>query len=380
MSRKRVERNISYDDIRRLYYVSMDMGKDEMGRRVKQYRTFRTLPAARAGLKEFLSNRDQAKRITRSPITLSQWLEYWMEAIVRPSRAETTSYAYQKMIDNHMDPLLGDIPLSKLSPRDIQQYYLKLQRDAGLSPNTLRRHHAMLSASLRSAVQQDMLTSSPMDRVVQPRSTVHETSFYTQEELKELYELVDCTSLAVPVHLAGSLGLRREEICGLKWEHVAFNRRVLYIREARTAFGANIVQKETKNRSSTRSLFIPEALMTLLSNERSRQIRCRQNESGYVVLDPRGDPYSPNALSLAFGRFVRENDLPHVTLHGLRHTFATIASFQGATLFDIGKALGHATPAVTGKIYTHLIEHTHESTIQMVSNALKDEDPVDDPY
>ena len=93
--------------------------------------------------------------------------------------------------------------------------------------------------------------------------------------------------------------------------------------------------------------------------------------SQFVVLDHKGYPYSPNALSLAFTRFVRKNDLPRVTLHGLRHSFATVASFQGVPLFDIGKALGHATPATTGKIYTHLVDHTHEDTLLKVSDALK---------
>ena len=60
-----------------------------------------------------------------------------------------------------------------------------------------------------------------------------------------------------------------------------------------------------------------------------------------------------------------------LTLHGLRHSFATVASFQGVPLFDIGKALGHATPATTGKIYTHLVDHTHEDTLLKVSDALK---------
>ena len=165
--------------------------------------------------------------------------------------------------------------------------------------------------------------------------------------------------------------MRREELCGLKWENVSFERRVLYIREARTAFGANIVQKETKNRSSVRTLYIPEELLHLLTAELERQKKVLPDPPEYVVLDKRGQPFSPNALSLAFTRFVRKNNLPRVTLHGLRHSFATIASFQGVSLFDIGKALGHATPATTGRIYTHLIDRTHEDTLLKVSDALK---------
>ena len=60
-----------------------------------------------------------------------------------------------------------------------------------------------------------------------------------------------------------------------------------------------------------------------------------------------------------------------VLIIGYWHTFATIASCQGASLFDIGKALGHSTPATTGRIYTHLVDRTHEELVQRVSDALK---------
>ena len=373
MARKTVERNISYDDARDLYYVSMDLGRDEEGRRIKQYRTFPTLTAARAGLRDFLAHRDQERQTPRHQLTLSEWLEYWMDTIVRPNRAETTVYSYQKIIDNHLGPALGDMPLLKLTPKDIQQYYTQVQRDNSLSSNTMRRHHDLLSSSLRTAVRQDMLLVSPMDRVEPPRSKLYEADFYTPEELKRLYALLPGHRLELPVKLAGSLGLRREELCGLKWENVNFQLRVIYIREARTAFGATIIQKETKNRASVRTLYLPEDIFRLLNQERARQnalFRGRE-EPGHVVLDHKELPYSPNALSLAFTRFVRKNDLPRVTLHGLRHSFATIASFQGVSLFDIGKALGHSPPAPTGRIYTHLIDRTHEETLRRVSDALK---------
>ncbi|MCI8421978.1 MAG: site-specific integrase [Lawsonibacter sp.] len=371
MSRKVVERNISYDDVRNVYYVNMDLGVDENGKRIKQYRTFRTLPAARAGLRNFLAQREEERQAPHHQLTLSEWLEYWMDTIVRPNRAETTVYAYQKIIDNHLEPALGDTPLLKLTPKVIQQYYTQVQRECGLSSNTMRRHHDLLSSALRTAVRQDMLRVSPMDRVEPPRSKQYEADFYNPEELKRLYSLVKGRWLELPVKLAGSLGLRREEICGLKWENVNFPRRVVYIREARTAYGATIVQKETKNRASVRTLYMPEDVYQLLTQEQQRQELELTKPTGHVVLDQKGQPYSPNALSLAFTRFVRKHDLPRVTLHGLRHSFATIASFQGVSLFDIGKALGHSTPATTGRIYTHLIDRTHEETLMRVSDALK---------
>ena len=382
MARKAVERNIAYDDQRKLYYVSMELGRDENGKRIKQYRTFPTLAAARNGLRDFHAGiereREQARKLAPAQeLDLSHWLEYWMDSIVRPNRAETTVYAYQKIIDNHIDPALGTVPLKKLTPKMVQEYYTETQRANGLSSNTMRRHHDLLSSALRSAVRQDVIPASPMERVEPPRVRTTEAYFYNNQELKLLYQKIEGNILELAVKLAGSLGMRREEICGLKWENVDLQRHLVLIREARTAYGATIVQKETKNRSSVRTLYLPDEVYLLLEQEQARQQqeRCIQsptyNPTDHVILDAKGVPYSPNALSLAFTRFVKKNDLPRLTFHGLRHTFATIASCQGASLFDIGKALGHSTPATTGRIYTHLVDRTHEELVQRVSDALK---------
>ena len=382
MARKAVERNIAYDDQRKLYYVSMELGRDENGKRIKQYRTFPTLAAARNGLRDFHAGiereREQARKLAPAQeLDLSHWLEYWMDSIVRPNRAETTVYAYQKIIDNHIDPALGTVPLKRLTPKMVQEYYTETQRANGLSSNTMRRHHDLLSSALRSAVRQDVIPASPMERVEPPRVRTTESYFYNNQELKLLYQKIEGNILELAVKLAGSLGMRREEICGLKWENVDLQRHLVLIREARTAYGATIVQKETKNRSSVRTLYLPDEVYLLLEQEQARQQqeRCLQsptyNPTDHVILDAKGVPYSPNALSLAFTRFVKKNDLPRLTFHGLRHTFATIASCQGASLFDIGKALGHSTPATTGRIYTHLVDRTHEELVQRVSDALK---------
>jgi len=377
MARKKVERNISYDDVRKVYYVSMDLGRDENGKRIKQYKTFPNISSARAGLKEFHAERKRNSRTTPHRITVAQWLEYWMDTIVRPNRAETTVYAYQKIIDNHINPAMGNVALTDLTAKDIQQYYIDTQRATGLSSNTMRRHHDLLSSSLRTAVRQDMLLSNPVDRVEPPKSRLYEADFYDSQNLKRLYMLVGGHWLELVVKLAGSLGLRREEICGLKWESVDFDRRLIHIKEARTAYGATIVQKETKNRSPIRMLYMPEEIYRLMWREKMRQqaeAPLREgdyNPDNHVVLDRNGAPYSPNALSLAFTRYIKRNNLPRVTLHGLRHSFATVASGQGVSLFDIGKALGHSTPATTGRIYTHLVDRTHEETMLRVSDALK---------
>lgn len=376
MARKTIERNISYDESRKLYYVNMDQGRDETGKRIKQYRTFSNIAQARTALREFQQQRDRHRHVRQHNLSLEQWLEEWMRTVIQPNRAPTTVYGYQKIIDNHLVPCLGDVPLTKLEPRQIQNYYAR-KGEEGLAAVTIRRHHDLLACALRMAVKQDMLTVSPTDRVEPPRPKPKEARFYNVEELRRLYAVVEGHWLELTVKLAAGLGLRREELCGLRWDSVDFTRRTIRIKEARTACGANIVRKETKNRSSVRTLYMPEELYHLLRWEKQRQQGGRVQHggdfaaSGYVILDHQGQPFSPNALSLAFTRFIRRSGLPALTLHGLRHSFATVANAQGANLFAIGKALGHSTPAITGRIYTHLVDSTHTETLCRVSQALK---------
>ena len=377
MARKKVETNISYDEVRNIYYVCMDFGQDETGRRVKKYKTYPSLAQARRGLRDFQAERDSHQQVSPRTITLDQWLDYWMSEVIIPNRAETTVYGYRKIIENHLSEALGGIRLQALSPQHLQQYYTMLMRDKGLSANTVRRHHDLLSCSLHFALRQDMIVRCPTERVEPPRVIPKEARFYSPENLKRLYALSEGHWLEIIVKLAGSLGLRREEICGLRWDSVDFNLRKIHIKAARTAAGANIVLKETKNRSSNRVLHLNDALLRLLKRERARQAQNRLAlgeawpDTGLVAVDDQGVPYSPNAVSLAFTRFIRKNGLPKITLHGLRHTFATVASAQGAPLFDIGKALGHSTPTTTGRIYTHLLDQNHTATLDRVAAALK---------
>ena len=128
MARKSVERNISYDNIRGVYYVCMDTGRNERGQRCRCYRTAPSLRDARKLLRDFENKRNQGRIVRPTTRTLRQWLEYWMEEVIIPTRAETTAYGYRKIIDNHMIPAIGHIPIQRLTPQDIQCSYNMLMK------------------------------------------------------------------------------------------------------------------------------------------------------------------------------------------------------------------------------------------------------------
>ena len=216
MSRTRVERNISYDEEKKKYYVNLDFGRDAHGHQIKKTRTFARLTDARKALRLHEVQRDFGALTKPNDTTVAKWLNYWMDAVVRPNRAATTVHGYSQMIVNHIIPQLGAIPLQSLSPQRIQQYYAYLCHDCGLSPNTARKHHDLLRNALRSAVMQDVLARNPTDRVEPPKFKRPEPQFYDVASLRRLLDAVEGDKLEPVVYLAGYLGLRREEMCGLR--------------------------------------------------------------------------------------------------------------------------------------------------------------------
>ena len=377
MSRKKVERNISFDDQRKVYYINLDFGADpETGKQVKQTKTATKITEARSILRRHETDRDKGLTVLPKSLTVAQWLNDWLLTIVTPNRAETTVYGYRNIIDTHITPALGSIPLQKLTPQKVQQYYANKMANDGLSANSVRKHHDLLSSAMKVAVRQDILVINPISKVVPPKKIEPEIHFYKSEELQQLLTLVEGTNLDIVVKLAGYFGLRREEILGLTWANVDMDKRLIHICRARTTAGKKIVEKTTKTASSTRTLHIPDDVLATLKIEREKQQRYREflgndyHETDYVYTRENGLPYSPNYVSTLFTEFIAKKNLPYITLHGLRHTFASVANSLGIPMFDIGKALGHSTPATTSRIYTHLLDQRHTKTLNKIAEAL----------
>lgn len=371
MSRKKVERNISYDDIRKKYYVNLDFGIDpETGKQVKKTQTFDKLTAARSALRKHEAAREAGQVVLPKDITVGQWLTTWMNDVVKLNRATTTAYSYQQMIDNHIAPALGHIRLQHLTPAQLQEYYAVKLRDGSISPNTVRKHHDLLNTALKHAVKQGLILDNPAQRVEPPKVKRPKIHYYSLEQLQTLLSLCEGTRLEVLIKLAGYLGLRREEIMGLTWNCVDFEHRQIEIREVRTMAATQVVTKDPKTDSSLRTLYMPDAVEDVLKREQAKQAYYRQTlgdsyqDSGYVFTHEDGRPVRPNYASELFTKFIADNNLPPITLHGLRHSFASIASAKGIPMYDIGKALGHSSPAVTGKIYTHLLDPDHKDMLE----------------
>ncbi len=360
------------------YRVCFDYGIDRSGRRVRKYRTFDTKRDANRAFNEHKVKMDKGTQVLPSEYTFAQWLDYWYKDIILPQIEETTAYGYRGMIENYLKPQLGEIRLQKLTARDIQQYYTWLMDEKELSPNTVIKHHNLLTNTLNAAERQEYITKNPMRAVSPPKRRQREAKFYTPEQLGILLDKAVGTRLELPVFICAYLGLRRGELCGLRWSDVDLEHKTITIENTRTQAGKKEIEKGTKTASSTRTLSLPETLCDMLKAAKEHQQACRAeyknayDDNDYVVVMEDGRPFRPNYLSELFGKFLADNDLPKIVLHELRHTFASLSNQAGIPAYNIGKALGHSTPATTQKIYTHLLDQTHTQAVEGVA-AIADE-------
>ena len=379
MARKRIEKNLAFDDQRGRYYAYFDYGLDGGGRRIRKTRTFLDRIEAREALCQFELQRLRRQVQPPCRMTLGEWLDYWLEEIIRPNREDTTYYCYRGMVRNHIIPALGRVPIREVDPCRIQSYYAAMLRSKGLGPNTVHKHHILLHTALKAAFRQGILQENPVDRVEPPRLCSPRQFFYNTDQLRTLFQAVEGQSLELVVKLAGYLGLRRSEICGLRWENVDLEHALIYVCSVRTTAGGSVVVKQPKTPHSIRKLGIAglDDLTGLLLREQERQERCKRTDSrwtdsGYVVVREDGKPCDPNRVTAAFHKFVLDHGLPPITIHGLRHTFASLANSARVPLLDIGKTLGHKDCIITGRVYTHIFDQTHQEVLNTVAACIAD--------
>lgn len=362
MSRKTLQKNLSYDDRRHLYYVICTIG----GRR--QTKTFHRYKDALAALYPGLKTGTAPAPAQSS--TLGQWLVWWLTEEVTPSRAASTAYGYRNIVQRHVLPALGDIPLASLTPLHLQTY-LSMKLGEGLSPNTVIKHYTLLHMALNKAVHLELLSADPSLSITPPRPNPTRYTCYSPQQLRILFQATAGTPLGLAVRLAAYLGLRRSEITGLRWRCVDLKANVILIQEVRTEVGGREIVKEPKTKRSVRRLGISGCTELITELERAWNARNSDDPAEFVLLRADGTPPSPDLLTRQMAQLILRHHLPKITLHGLRHSFASIANSQHIPMHDISHILGHSSITVTSSIYTHLFDETENSTLRTVAEAIR---------
>jgi integrase len=183
-------------------------------------------------LTRLLRTTDTGEHIDPSRMTVRRWLETWLDAV----RSEISPKAYERyseIVRCYLVPALGQFPLTKLAPIQIQNAYSGWatggRRDGkpgGLSPLTRRYVHVILKSALGRAVEQQLLARNPADAFKKrlPKVERKEITTLSVEQSARLLASIKHMHLYCPVLLALATGMRRGEILALRWKNVDLDR------------------------------------------------------------------------------------------------------------------------------------------------------------
>ena len=196
------------------------------------------------------------------------------------------------------------------------------------------------------------ISENPMLQVSKLRESRGRTRFLSIDECEKLMESCSTSKnpyLEIIVTLALLTGMRRGEILNLQWEDILFDKALLFIKEA-------------KNGDSRYAALEPEILKSL---QKLYDVRSATNPFVF----PSKKRFGQICIRKAFEEAVKRAGMINFRFHDLRHTFATYARMDGASIFEVMLSMGHKTPATTQK-YSHPEEATLRRTSKSVVNNL----------
>ena len=359
---------------------------------------------AKAARAAFLAN---PKKEEPEPETESvgDWLKYWLEVIVPIKAAPKSRDLYESHVRVHLNPAFGETPLNELQPSQVQELYARLQagdperEKRPLAANTIHAIHRTLRAALRAAQQMDKLTRWPLRGVAVPSpvSKMHQAGeqgllpVYTPQELAIVLDKLPDTDFGIAVHIAAWTGMRRGEICALRWSSVDLENdlvRVIGSVSDLSASGRGAsrrphrhVFKGPKTRSSRRTIKVDRELTTILLRRRQHLVgdgqvgHVEMRSNALVVPGADGDYLCPQELSKEWKQFyercLRPIGLRFIRFHDLRHTHASILLAQGKDLHVVKVRLGHSSIQITADTYGHLLPGVDEGAASAFGSVLR---------
>lgn len=349
--------------------VVIDAGRDDEGRRIRKWHSgYRTRKDAERARIELLGRVDQGTYVVPSRTTLKGFLvDEWLPA-KRATVKQTTHASYSMHVDKHIVPRIGQVPLTQLTPGQLNALYAELQssgRRAGsgaLSPTTVRRIHATIHKALADAVRWGRLARNPADQSDPPKAAQPEMAVWTRAQLRSFLTSARDDRLYAAWLLMATTGMRRGEVLGLRWSDVDFDAGALSIRQIRTVANYVVITTTPKTDRGTRTIAVDPVTSAGLRGYRALQSKERlaagpayaAQRDGLVFTNKDGSPIHPERLTASFRQAARSAGMPPIRLHDVRHSYVTALLAEGVPLKVVSQRVGHSSPVVTMTIYQHV--------------------------
>lgn len=268
--------------------------------------------------------------------TVGSWLEVWMENYAKIKLRPSTYKTHQGFLKNHIQPNIGNIPLSELTSLDLQKFYKHLleggrvdrieakSKPKGLSPKTVRNIHQMIGSAYNLAIEQKLVTKNPTQGCALPKVEHRAMKTLTPEQLGAFFHEARESGVYELYYLDLATGLRRGELLGLKWSDVDFNHSVLKIQRSISRQDGTVTVAPLKTKNAYRTLPLSADAIDVLKIQ-----RFKVGNSEWVFPSPSGGPMSPDSVLHMLQRVLKRAGLPRIRFHELCRIYSAMTLQNG---------------------------------------------------
>lgn len=336
------------------FYIGLENGK----RKYIKRSGFDTKAQARAAITQIQIDLNTPKSDMKFEDLYREWLKLYKKDV-----KESTYIKTSRQLEKHALPTLGKIKLTDMTPMMIQE-----KTDQWV--NDLKYGRKVLGAVrqiLNYAVKNQYLSNNPAIYATAPRiqrEIKTNKNFFDKDQLKKFLELVDYTKDIEKIALFRLLaftGMRKGELLALKWSDWHDN--TLNINKAVSRHDKGLVIDTTKNIASERLISLDRKTVVILNALRKAYPERKmlfESENGGIMT-----PSKPRKWLL---EILKDSDLPEITIHGFRHTHASLIFDSGMSLKQAQHRLGHSDLKTTMNIYTHITQKAIDDIADKFSN------------
>lgn len=299
--------------------------------------------------------------------TVAQWISRWMEEEIQGSVKLSSYQTYMNLLNKHLLPLIGKMQLAAVTP-GVVHCFVEMLETSGLSYSMIRSVYRLLSASMRCAFEEGLISKNPCRKIKIQRKEAAEQRVLTREEQNLIKQSAEAADL--PALLSLYTGMRLGEICALKCSDIDCEKKTITVRRTvqRIAKGTMNTGEKTmlmigtpKSLRSQRVIPIPDFLLSQL------QKRIAQTTNSTYLFGTTDKTAEPRTIQRRFQRLTKRLGFENVHFHTLRHSFATRLLELGVDVKTVSVLLGHSSARTTLDCYAHSLIDRQRAAMNLLS-------------
>lgn len=311
----------------------------------------------------------QPKKPKKKDPTFAAWVEKWL-ASKEKSLKPSTYASYESAFKTHITPFFKGKRLSEINNETVEEWVAWVQtqtiRDGGKKPisnATISKLYRYLRACLRRAYRRGYIAEYPCIDIDLPRVRKPEIVWLNEDEIIRLLDAADEPERTL-FAILGLSGLRLGECLALRWQDINFKMNAIMVTRSWSQWNGF---DEPKSEDSNRAVPVLPVLKDILKAHGASRGKPADNDLLFPGVGER--PLDPKTLQGVFAKTLEKAKLKTVTMHSLRHSFATMYLGSGATIKDVQEVLGHSDAALTMRVYAKVLQSNRSESMAKM-NAL----------